>query len=127
MHSSDLTPARELSLSGLTEAEQRVVRLVLVGFSNREIAVLRSAAQRTIENQLTSAYKKLGLSGRRELRALHGERTQSLRSSAFALTARELKILELVDIGQSNKVIASVMGVSVSTISSTLTRARRKL
>jgi len=118
---------RRFSLAELTEAEQRVVRLAMVGLSNRAIAALRSSAQRTIENQLTSAYKKLGLSGRRELKALGAEAPRAPRGRSLALTHRELRILELVDTGQSNKVIASAMGVSLSTISSTLTRVRQKL
>lgn len=53
----------------LTEAERDVIALALAGCSNRRIASLRSSALRTVANQLASAYRKLGLSGRRELAA----------------------------------------------------------
>ena len=51
-----------LGLGGpaLTEAEKVVVRLASLGMSNRAIALVRDCAQRTVANQLASAYRKLG-------------------------------------------------------------------
>lgn len=53
----------------LTRAEREVIALALAGCSNRYIASRRGCALRTVANQLASAYRKLGLSGRRELAA----------------------------------------------------------
>lgn len=52
---------------GLTAAEQEVVRAVIEGRSNAEIAKERGTSPRTIANQLQSISKKLGVSGRAEL------------------------------------------------------------
>jgi DNA-binding CsgD family transcriptional regulator len=53
----------------LSRSEQEVVRLAARGLSNNAIAAQRSCSIHTIANQLSSAYRKLGVSGRRELRA----------------------------------------------------------
>lgn len=53
----------------LSSAERAVVELALRGLSNREIAARRGCALRTIANQLASAYGKIGIGSRRELRA----------------------------------------------------------
>ncbi len=53
----------------LTEAERSVVEQVVRGASNAEIAKERGRSMRTIANQLASAYRKLGVSGRAELLA----------------------------------------------------------
>lgn len=53
----------------LSAAERAVAELADRGFTNAEIARVRRVATRTISNQLAVVYRKLGLSGRRELRA----------------------------------------------------------
>jgi DNA-binding CsgD family transcriptional regulator len=53
----------------LTPSEQAVVALAVAGRSNGAIAAARGCSPRTIANHLAAAYQKLGLSGRRELRA----------------------------------------------------------
>ncbi|HEX6273898.1 MAG TPA: helix-turn-helix transcriptional regulator [Polyangiaceae bacterium] len=63
-----LTEAR-----GLTSAERAVVELALSGLSNAAIAEKRCCAERTVGNQLASAYAKLGIASRRELRAIATE------------------------------------------------------
>ncbi|SDH05290.1 DNA-binding transcriptional regulator, CsgD family [Lentzea fradiae] len=52
----------------LTAAEAEVARLVRLGLSTRQIAARLAMATRTVELHLTRVYRKLGLSGRRELR-----------------------------------------------------------
>lgn len=59
----------ELDLTKLTESEQQVVRMVLEGLSNADIARQRGVSARTIVNQLASSYEKLGICSRRELKA----------------------------------------------------------
>lgn len=62
---------RETSVatSGLTPAEWEVVDGALRGLCNGAIGSARGCSARTVANQLASAYAKLGISGRRELRA----------------------------------------------------------
>jgi DNA-binding CsgD family transcriptional regulator len=51
----------------LTQAEEAVTRLLVEGHPHARIAELRLASPRTIANQLASAFRKLGISGRAEL------------------------------------------------------------
>ena len=53
--------------SPLTPAESRVALALLAGKSNAEIARERSAAVRTVANQVASIYRKLGVQSRAEL------------------------------------------------------------
>jgi DNA-binding CsgD family transcriptional regulator len=55
--------------ASLSAAERAVAELAARGLSNTEIARARRVATRTIANQLAGVYRKLGVSGRRELRA----------------------------------------------------------
>jgi DNA-binding CsgD family transcriptional regulator len=51
----------------LTPAERDVVSLLLIGKSNREIAIHRGTATRTVANQLQGIYYKLTVGSRGEL------------------------------------------------------------
>jgi DNA-binding CsgD family transcriptional regulator len=51
----------------LTPQEFAVARLVTAGYDNEVIATMLSLARRTVESRLSSVYRKLGVSGRREL------------------------------------------------------------
>jgi DNA-binding CsgD family transcriptional regulator len=55
--------------ASLSAAERAVAELAARGLSNTEIARARRVATRTVSNQLAVVYRKLGVSGRRELRA----------------------------------------------------------
>ncbi len=55
------------SLSLLTPREQSVVRLVVDGMGNREIAETLHLSQHTVKNYLVRIFEKLGLSSRVEL------------------------------------------------------------
>lgn len=61
----------------LTPRERQISRLAADGRSSREIADQLSLSVRTVDNQLQRAYRKLGVSGRRELHA-HHERHNAL-------------------------------------------------
>lgn len=54
-------------LAKVTEAEREVVALTLEGMSNAEIAKERAVSERTVANQLSSVYRKLGVNSRAEL------------------------------------------------------------
>jgi len=125
-----VTSAKRRTISYLTPSEHAVVELVERGLSNAEVALRRGVSVSTICNQLTAAYRKLRVASRRELRAVSSpastERLSHSRQSC-GLSSRERQILALVASGHANKVIAPIVGVSVSTVSTLLTRARRKL
>ena len=50
-----------------TDRELEVAVAVACGSSNRDVAASSGVSVRTVENQLQSTYRKLGLSGRRAL------------------------------------------------------------
>ena len=56
-----------LDASELTAVERSVATDVVRGFSNRQIAKRRRRSERTIANQLASAFRKLGVSSRADL------------------------------------------------------------
>jgi len=53
--------------SELTSQEKRVAKLAIAGFKNRQIADQLSLTRRTVEFHLSSVYRKLGISSRRDL------------------------------------------------------------
>lgn len=66
------TPALTLvgCVEGLTAREREVAALAAAGLPNREIASRLVVSTRTVENHLQHAYRKLGVTTRRELRLL---------------------------------------------------------
>jgi len=62
-------PAPSGAGPSLSEGERDVVRLALLGHTNRQIAEARGTALRTVVKQLDAAYKKLGVHSRTELAA----------------------------------------------------------
>ncbi|MFC4083713.1 helix-turn-helix transcriptional regulator [Amycolatopsis samaneae] len=57
----------------LTRQERKIARLARSGLGNRRIAEREYLTLRTVEFHLSSVYRKLGISGRRELVALPGQ------------------------------------------------------
>ncbi|WP_439661774.1 LuxR C-terminal-related transcriptional regulator [Lentzea sp. HUAS TT2] len=62
-------PARVPSGSVLTAQEEHIVRRAVHGLTNRQIAAELFVTPRAVELHLTRAYRKLGISGRRDLAA----------------------------------------------------------
>lgn len=116
-----------MGMNGLTPSERAVIELVARGLSTARVALLRGVSIYTISNQLTTAYRKLRVGGRRELRAAASTRVRVARPNQRLLSPRELQVLALAENGHANKVIAPIVGVGISTVSTLLTRARRKL
>lgn len=56
--------------ASLTAAERDVLSFLRLGYTNAEIALARGNAERTVRNQLSSAYAKLGVSTRAEAVAM---------------------------------------------------------
>jgi DNA-binding CsgD family transcriptional regulator len=59
--------AAATGLDALTGSERQVVELAARNLTNREIAQVLFVTERTVELHLTSAYRKLGVTSRREL------------------------------------------------------------
>jgi DNA-binding CsgD family transcriptional regulator len=59
----------QFSRWNLTEAEREVALLLLKGLSNKEIAPVRAASERTVREQARPIYSKAGLTGRAALSA----------------------------------------------------------
>jgi DNA-binding CsgD family transcriptional regulator len=67
---------RRTSGDELTEGERRVVELAARGLTNREVAAALFMSPKTVEANLSRAYRKLGISSRAELGAqIRGART----------------------------------------------------
>jgi DNA-binding CsgD family transcriptional regulator len=64
-------PDAELVLPhALTDAEREVVAALVEGKSNADIATARGRSARTVANQISSVFRKLGVGSRAELVAL---------------------------------------------------------
>lgn len=57
----------EIRIEGLTDVEQQIVRRVVAGDTDAEIARERGTSVRTVGNQLAAIFRKLGVRGRSEL------------------------------------------------------------
>ncbi|WP_394816563.1 helix-turn-helix transcriptional regulator [Streptomyces lancefieldiae] len=66
--------------TSLSEAELRVVQLAASGHTNRQISSTLFITVSTVEQHLTRAYKKLGISGRSSLATVLGQRGLELTS-----------------------------------------------
>ncbi|MEW9521738.1 ATP-binding protein [Streptomyces tubercidicus] len=67
--------ATSSGVEALTPSEAQVARMAAAGGTNREIAEELFVTQRTVEQHLTSVYRKVGVSGRRSLgRVFESER-----------------------------------------------------
>lgn len=70
--------------TGLTRREQRIVRALSSGGTNRELADRLGLREQTIKNQLSAIYAKLGVRNRLELSiyaARHGLGSEDVRPS----------------------------------------------
>jgi DNA-binding CsgD family transcriptional regulator len=76
-------PAGSFDDETLSAAERAVAELAARGLTNAEIARARQVTKRTVSNQLAVVYRKLGVSGRRELRAwFRGRGSSSIEKTA---------------------------------------------
>jgi DNA-binding CsgD family transcriptional regulator len=64
----------------LTPSEARIVRMAADRMGNRDIAQALFLTVRTVENHLGSAYRKLGIASREELRRAVGDRVPATKT-----------------------------------------------
>lgn len=71
LHASGIRPRRRATSGpdALTSAEARVAHMAADGMSNKDIAQSLFVTAKTVENQLGSAYRKLGVRSRESLRS----------------------------------------------------------
>jgi DNA-binding NarL/FixJ family response regulator len=69
-HPVEPTPGAELAR--LSPSERDVLRLLLAGHTNAEIATQRGTTPRTVVKQVDAVYRKLGVRSRAELAARYG-------------------------------------------------------
>jgi DNA-binding CsgD family transcriptional regulator len=74
----------------ITEAEQTVANLVLLGQSNKEIASALHKAVGTVEAQLKSIYQKTGVAGRYALISLAAQSATAQNGEEIPLTQKPL-------------------------------------
>lgn len=116
----------------LSPSERGVFERLLVGESNLEIARARGTSPRTVANQVVAIFRKTGVGSRRELIAATGEAHEPIEGASEArdskpLTLRERQVTIRAALGQSNKVIASELGIAPSTVGVVFMRAAAKL
>ena len=100
-------------LVGLTEHEVEVLKLLVEGKNNREIAKELHLAQRTIENQLTEIFTKTNSKNRAAAAAFavrHGLVYPA------DLTQQEVEVLKLLVEDKSNREIAKALDLAYKTV-----------
>ena len=70
----------------LTKREKQILALVVLGFSNREIADQLFVAESTVKSHLFSAFRRLGVHTRKEAAALILDTQQGLGSGILTIT-----------------------------------------
>jgi DNA-binding NarL/FixJ family response regulator len=69
----------------LSMREKQILGMVVMGFTNADIAAELYVAESTVKSHLSSAYTKLGVRSRREATALISDPTQGLGPGIFAI------------------------------------------
>jgi DNA-binding NarL/FixJ family response regulator len=116
-----------MSEASISTSEAFVLERVLAGASNEAIARERGTSKRTVEKQVASLLRKVGVRSRRELFALVAGDKKDLELPDLSLTARERQVAALAALGHANKVIAFELGIAQSTVAVLLSRAAHKL
>jgi DNA-binding NarL/FixJ family response regulator len=106
----------------LSQREQEVAHLVMLGLANRQIAERLVLAEGTVQRHVANILHKLGLSSRVELAAwvvrqsgLASPVDQS-HSAGGSLSMREMQVAGLVALGLRNRGIAARLAVAEATV-----------
>lgn len=115
----------------MTARERQVLRLVVDGQTNREIARSLVVTQETVNTYVKRLYKKTGTHSRAELigRLFREKRVpvQGGGSCSILLSMRELQVVSQLSQGRSNAEIGEALGIEEATVKSHLSRIARKL
>jgi len=136
----------EASVAELTSRELEVLRLLVLGLSNRLIARDLDISEKTVKNHLSSIYLKIGATDRIQatlyardagLTDPAGATSSAPVSTTFpdndaapadpALTAREQGVLRLLALGLSNRLIARDLHISEKTVKNHLSSIYAKI
>ena len=83
-------PGGDVSGQALTAEERTVAQMVVAGASNKQVAAALYVSVRTVELRLTSIYRKLGISSRKELpRAMSTRESQPAGPAPYLRRMRE--------------------------------------
>lgn len=113
---------RDFMARGLSERERAAARSVLAGMTAEEAARRMGLRASTVGAYRRRAYRKLGVSGARELAARYGENDDARaaelgkRLGAFGLSATQAAVLARVIAGQSTADIARDLNVAPGTV-----------
>jgi DNA-binding NarL/FixJ family response regulator len=80
------TMRQAVNKPALTAREKQILALVVIGFSNREIADRLVLAESTIKSHLFSAFRRLGVHTRKEAVAMILDEEQGLGSGILSIT-----------------------------------------
>ena len=112
--------------SALSPREREVARLLATGASHAEVAARLSVSAHTVAHHAGAVYRKT-LTGNRTGLAARSTLEPPNPGVVAALTDRERQVVTLLLEGSSNKEMAVVLGLSVSTVSNHLQKIYRKL
>ncbi len=117
-------PVPAVPLARLTPAERAVVEGVLAGKSNAELARERSTCTRTVANQLSAAYHKLGVRTRAELARKLSAPSGHPNAAVLELLTGGWILTERVDAGDRGWAIARPRSTPLTTAEIDALRAR---
>jgi DNA-binding NarL/FixJ family response regulator len=80
---------RSVGRPKLTPREKQIMAMVVMGFTNREIANRLVVAETTVKSHLSSTFEKLGVRSRQEAAALILDTTAGLGTGILAITERD--------------------------------------
>ena len=98
----------------LTKKEFQVARLASFGLTNKEIADIQNVQSRSIESHLYNVYKKLSISGKKELPKIFLDDSKSvfLMAGCFKLAVRD-KVRMLSNQGFKEEQISQRLNISI--------------
>jgi DNA-binding NarL/FixJ family response regulator len=100
-----------------TPGENKVVELVLEGFSNPEIALRIGVREQVIKNRLRGIYRKAGISDRgKRVRLIEVFSANHEKLPLPKMAPRARQVAELVISGSRNREIGLQLGVTVQVV-----------
>ena len=110
---------------GLTQREVEVLRLLVVGKSNQDVAAELVISINTVGNHVRSILNKTNSANRTEA-ATYAAQKGLLLAHPDGLSSREVEVLRLVALGKSNPEIAELLLISPNTVAHHVTNILNK-